>query len=211
MTYKTRTNYNMAPQYPRSKIYKIVNSVNDIIYIGSTTLKYLSERMGNHRQKQKDVVNKNSPFYIAMRAIGVEHFKIVLEHYFPCTSKDQLEKEEYRVLDAYIAAGTSVYNSTINGKPSVEHILKTVAANTGDKSCKFKHGSVSFYSKGSSPSWMFNYTLDGKRICTSYAIKKHGFWNAKAMIEAQRQIIYPKWVKDPEEAILDELNAIDMD
>jgi hypothetical protein len=201
----------MAPQYPRSKIYKIVNTVNDIIYVGSTTLNYLSSRMGTHRQDHVKP-ERGSPIYVAMRAIGFQHFKIVLEHNFPCLTKDELEKEEYRVLDAYIAAGTSIYNSKINGEHSVEARLKIGAANTGENNRRFTYGSVNFCSTpGRKPAWMLQYRLNGKAFHKTRAVAKYGFWQAKAMIEAERKLVFPNWVKDPEEDILDQFNAIEMD
>ena len=42
------------PNYKNGKIYKIVNDVDDCIYIGSTTLS-LNMRMIYHRKKQKRI------------------------------------------------------------------------------------------------------------------------------------------------------------
>src|SRR5687767_10443728 len=104
------------PDYTRGKIYTIRNSVNTTVYVGCTTLKLLCTRMACHRAEVPNVERRSSPLYKAMRELGVENFKIVLHHLFPCQSKDELEAEEIKVLDAIIAAGTPVYNDTIGGK-----------------------------------------------------------------------------------------------
>ena len=45
---------NNEMDYQSSKIYKITSHLGDKIYIGSTTKKYLSDRMASHRGAYKD-------------------------------------------------------------------------------------------------------------------------------------------------------------
>jgi group I intron endonuclease len=94
------------PDYQNGKIYKIVNDVNDAIYIGSTSLE-LSTRMAGHRENAK---TKTTQFYTAMREIGVEHFRIILIKPSPCSSKAELEAEEYRVMKEMKDNGEILYN-----------------------------------------------------------------------------------------------------
>ena len=63
--------------YQESKIYKIYNTVNDEIYIGSTTRK-LSERMAEHRKPCNIKRHENLPIYKAFIEFGVENFFIEL-------------------------------------------------------------------------------------------------------------------------------------
>ena len=80
------------PNYQESKIYKIYNTVNDEIYIGSTTRK-LSERMAEHRRR----INGRYlqfPIYKAFREHGVENLYIELVEKCPCNDKDELRKKE---------------------------------------------------------------------------------------------------------------------
>ena len=65
------------PNYQESKIYKIYNTVNDEIYIGSTTRK-LSERMAEHRKPCNIKRHENLPIYKAFIEFGVESFFIEL-------------------------------------------------------------------------------------------------------------------------------------
>ena len=85
--------------YENGKIYKIEpiceHEPSDI-YIGSTTKKYLSDRMSEHRcdfrrsEKTKKVVNSS----ILFQKYGVENCKIILIEKFSCESKDELVAKE---------------------------------------------------------------------------------------------------------------------
>ena len=75
------------------KIYKIYSTINDDIYIGSTTLK-LCERMRNHRSSISFGRYINYNIYKAFREHGVESFYIELIEKCPCNDKDELRKKE---------------------------------------------------------------------------------------------------------------------
>ena len=93
----------------KNKIYKIVNTIDDMIYIGSTVTN-LSDRMGNHRSKAK-MAHKNSKLYTHIKNLGVEHFKIILIKSFNCNNKDELEAEEYNEIN--IADKSKLLNENI--------------------------------------------------------------------------------------------------
>ncbi len=76
--------------YNNGKIYCIRNSVNDEIYVGSTTQR-LSKRMFLHK---KDMKTKGGNLYKEMNRIGVENFYIELIENHPCNSKEELGKKE---------------------------------------------------------------------------------------------------------------------
>ena len=86
-------------KYEQGKIYKLVNSVNDMIYIGSTT-EPLHKRWVSHLTEYKR--RPNNKLYTKIREIGIEHFKIILLSIYPCESKSQSvlrEREEYDTYD----------------------------------------------------------------------------------------------------------------
>jgi len=203
----------MPANYQLSKIYTIINNVNANIYVGSTIQNHLSSRMTLHRL---DAKTKNSAWNIAMRTIGAENFRIVLHHVFPCNSKDELLAEEMRVINSYIAAGTTVYNSIINGKPNKEVKAKIAVGvkavvKIGADNAQFGFGSLRLSTIGQAqPKWRFSYRKDGKSICRSFATAKYGFWPAKALAEAERKKVYPDWKTD-EEMAGDDLGAIEWD
>jgi len=60
--------------YQNSKVYKIINENNEIIYIGSTAEKHLSQRFQTHRHK--------SP-----------NNKIILIENYPCNNREELRNE----------------------------------------------------------------------------------------------------------------------
>ena len=79
------------PNYNNGKIYKIVNNIDNMIYIGSTTTK-LCYRMAVHRCKMR--YNNNINLYNHMRKLGIDNFKIVLIEEYSCNNKEQLLRHE---------------------------------------------------------------------------------------------------------------------
>ena len=86
--------------YKYSKVYKITNSIDDEIYIGSTTYQYLATRINSHRMMCKDISGRrDSKLYNKMRELGVENFKIELLEEVNCESKEDLLKKEQEYID----------------------------------------------------------------------------------------------------------------
>ena len=83
--------------YNNGKIYKIESHSGDMIYIGSTTKKYLSQRMDTHRagykQWKKGKTNLITSFTI-FEEYGLENCNIVLLELCPCESKDMMHSRE---------------------------------------------------------------------------------------------------------------------
>jgi group I intron endonuclease len=108
--------------YQFGKVYKVVNDVNDTIYVGSTAQQRLSLRMRDHRHNS---MTRSSKFYSAMNEIGAHHFSIILICTYPCATKDELESKEHEIIKALQKAGQCMYNSMIEKhKHSVESIAK---------------------------------------------------------------------------------------
>ena len=85
----------MPVDYQEGKIYKIYNTINDDIYIGSTTQK-LCERMREHRTYCK--IRAHLPLYKAMVEYGKGYFYIELLEKHPCSDKDELRKKKVSIL-----------------------------------------------------------------------------------------------------------------
>ena len=83
-------------RYKGGKIYKIVNDVDDEIYVGSTCLS-LAKRFYNHKQKAKTRLEQR--VYKHLNAIGWENVRIILIEEFPCQSKMELEKRERHFIE----------------------------------------------------------------------------------------------------------------
>ena len=201
----------MPVKYQLGKIYKIVNNVNNIIYIGSTCQKRLSSRLSSHR---REAIDRTSKWNIAMRTTGVQNFTIVLVHAFPCQSKDELEAEEYRVLDATIAAGIPVYNSIIAGKANAETKTKMSLAQKGENNNNFQFGSLTKHSTHGKPKsrWIFAYvdSVTNKRIFKSFSIAKYGEYGAHWRAEEIRKQVYPEYGTE-EDCTCDDFGEIEWD
>lgn len=85
------------PNYSNGKIYKLVNNVNNLIYIGSTINK-LRVRFAGHKVPSK-INNRKSKLYELMREIGKYNFKIILIENFSCNSKEELNSREQYWID----------------------------------------------------------------------------------------------------------------
>ena len=101
--------------YQEGKIYKIYNTINDEIYIGSTTQK-LCERMAQHRSKHRNECPV-ALVYKAFNEHGVENFFIELVEKCPCNDKDELRKKE----GEYIRALKPVLNKNIAGRTKQDY------------------------------------------------------------------------------------------
>jgi hypothetical protein len=91
------------PNYKQGKIYKIVaiDGSDDEIYIGSTTKKYLSERMTSHRNGYKQwKAGKRGKVtsHDLFDKYGLDECEIILLESVPCNSKDELlAREKYYI------------------------------------------------------------------------------------------------------------------
>ena len=100
--------------YSKAKIYKVLNDVDDDVYIGATC-QSLSMRMVGHRKARTSTKHKNYKLYRKMNEIGVEHFYIELFKETPCDNKEQLRAIEGDYIRKY---GT--LNSNIAGRTREE-------------------------------------------------------------------------------------------
>ena len=81
------------PDYSKSKIYKIVCNVTNLIYIGSTT-QTLSQRLQDHRSDYKKYLNKKFPFISSFKIIENNNYEIILIEDCRCERKEQLLSRE---------------------------------------------------------------------------------------------------------------------
>jgi len=101
--------------YQNGKIYQIVNSINDKIYIGSCSTD-LRIRFHKHKSEAlNNFLNVNRKFYDFYRE-NVDEFKIVLIENFPCNSKNELEKREFEILKEKIKelGRDTIYNLSLS-------------------------------------------------------------------------------------------------
>lgn len=109
--------YNKETDLYEGWIYKIVNDINNKVYIGQTRTG-ISMRFAGHKQSAHNLKKKT---YIAnaMRKIGVEHFTIIPICQINCKSIEELEKclddKEIEIIAFYNQNNVSLYNQTKGG------------------------------------------------------------------------------------------------
>ena len=104
------------PNYQGSKIYKIYNTINDDIYVGSTTQK-LCERMRDHRFCITDAKAGKQLIYKAFIEHGVDNFYIELIEKYPCNDRGELRRKE----GEYIRELKPSLNKVIAGRTKQEY------------------------------------------------------------------------------------------
>lgn len=120
-------------------IYKIVNTVNDKIYIGQTT-ESLEKRFSRHIGYQLKDKNYNSKIHRAMLKYGIDKFSIHLIE--EVNNQDELNKREYywiHKLDT-IKNGYNINDSgfkcggdTLTNNPNLKKIAKKISESTKGK------------------------------------------------------------------------------
>jgi hypothetical protein len=175
-----------AMSYQNGKIYKVVNDLNDFVYIGSTT-QPLPKRWGLHKSASQKKSNK---FYDAVRELGSEHFRIVLIENFPCGSRAELEAREYSVQKNSDA--TKLYNSIIGGKHPQDLCDRRSEAMKGEKNHFFARGGITHDERKCALSFRFRWSEDGQRCTKSFS---YGTKRSKEMAYmaalAEQERVYP--------------------
>ena len=80
------------PCYQNGKVYKIVNDVDDKIYIGSTC-NPLYKRLYGHKSRGKGW-QPEFTFYHHLNKVGWDNVRIILIENYPCKTMDELRARE---------------------------------------------------------------------------------------------------------------------
>jgi group I intron endonuclease len=199
--------------YKNGKIYKLVNSENEKIYIGSTCTP-LKNRMARHLVSAKDP-RRTSTIYNEMRRIGSDNFSIAKIERFPCNQRDQLEVREFQIMRHMLRQGHELLNSTIVfRKASEDHKLKMSIAqkgrvfsqesrdkmslarkgkNLGETNPQFKRGCLirSEATPSNGARWRFQWSENGKLRNKSFSVSKYTENGARRLAEKVQNQIYP--------------------
>jgi len=78
------------------KIYKLYSKQQNITYIGSTAMYYLSQRLVTHKSSHKRYLNNKSKssYTTSFKILECEDYKIELLENYPCANKKQLKDRE---------------------------------------------------------------------------------------------------------------------
>jgi hypothetical protein len=109
------------PDYSKSKIYTIRCRTNEsLIYVGSTTEKYLSTRLAKHRGDSKLEKCMNYKLYVEVNN-DWSNWYIELHENYPCNSKEELCKREGEIIRQI---GT--LNSKIAGRDKRQYYFENI-------------------------------------------------------------------------------------
>ncbi len=118
-------------KYENCYVYKIVNNIDNLIYIGSTT-NSLFKRMTTHKINSRCSKFKNRKIYNHMNLYGEDKFKIEPIEEFKNIGRDELRKYE----DKYIKE----FNTVINGLNTKYEVGINCDHNTRRNQCLICHG-----------------------------------------------------------------------
>lgn len=78
----------MTSRYQNAKIYRIVNNVDDLEFVGGTC-SGLSQRLSQHKLLARKYPHKR--LYSHLNSVGWENTKLILIESFPCPDKNHLD------------------------------------------------------------------------------------------------------------------------
>ena len=102
------------PDYSKGKIYKILNNIDDNVYVGST-VKTLSQRMAQHRSATK--IKQHNKLYKHINELGVENFYIELIENYSCN-----DVYELRAREGHFIREIATLNNCIAGRTQKEYL-----------------------------------------------------------------------------------------
>jgi hypothetical protein len=114
------------PNYTNGKVYKLVNNVDDLIYIGSTC-QSLAKRKGGHKRMSKS--KPDILVYTHLISIGWDNVRIVLIESVNASNKEELLSREQHYID--------IMNPSLN-KRSANSICEHNTRKDRCKKCKGK-------------------------------------------------------------------------
>lgn len=134
--------------YQQAKIYKITTLQTDKIYIGSTCKKYLSSRLGEHKNQLNKYKNGKCNYTSSFELLDkYNDCEIILIENFPCNNKDELHAKERYYTELYkdICINKYVPNRSIkewrsDNAEEIKNYMKEYRINNKDKIkeyCKF--------------------------------------------------------------------------
>ena len=105
-----------------SYIYRIINNINDKVYIGKTAFD-ISKRFKEHCNDAFKKTEEKRPLYAAMRKYGIEYFTI--EQIEECSDAAAADREAYWI--SMYSAYEKGYNATLGGDGKFLYDHKAIA------------------------------------------------------------------------------------
>ena len=118
--------------YANKKIYKIVCNITGKVYIGSTSKKYLSERLSGHRRHYNSYKLGKGNFTTSYDVLENNDYSIILLENYPCNDKNERNARERYYLETI-----ECVNKNLPGRKSDEY-FKQYAELNKDKITSYK-------------------------------------------------------------------------
>ncbi len=109
-------------KYAEGKIYKIISDQTDMIYVGSTSEKYLSSRLNRHRSNYKGYLVGKYNYVTSFEILKYDDAKIILLELYPCQCREQLLAKEQSYIDIFKSKTVNIQNAF--GKDLEGNIVK---------------------------------------------------------------------------------------
>ena len=92
-------NYRLTRFYTIDSVF---SDVNEPVYIGATTKKYLSQRMPAYREAYKNFKAGQGPYngvFDIFNKFGIENCRILLLEKYPCDNINELQAKKQHLID----------------------------------------------------------------------------------------------------------------
>jgi len=156
-------------RYPTGIIYKVSNSVNEIIFIGSTT-QADREPLNDHVYRSK---SGQSKFSAAIREIGGEMFSLEELKVMINVTRDELVRRAFHYIGLY--KPEQLYNMQRGyGRVSVETRAKISDSTKGQKHPRFKRGSIAVCDN---TRFRYFHHIDGKQFSKTFSYGPKSQWD----------------------------------
>tara|TARA_R110000782_G_scaffold46341_1_gene102415 strand:- start:105 stop:590 length:486 start_codon:yes stop_codon:yes gene_type:complete len=103
----------MVVNYNNGKIYKLVCNISGLIYIGSTTKEFLSQRLNKHRSTYKHWKTGKGNYVTSFKVLENDNFKIVLLEAVNCNSNHELKARERFYIESTDCVNKHIPNRTM--------------------------------------------------------------------------------------------------
>ena len=117
----------MKVNYQNAKIYKIIDNVTNAIYVGSTC-KTLEHRLRAHEYNFKAFKANKQNFITSFKILQNADYKIELIKLYPCTTKQELELEEGKMIKQFRNEKLNIVNKFVAGQTRAQYYQKNKIA-----------------------------------------------------------------------------------
>lgn len=173
------------------QIYKMTNSVDDMVYIGSTTALLLNDRLCQHKYNARKRYDNNK-LYDHMRHVGAENCTIHLIKKYFTISKKKLEQKEYAEMHKYDTK--MLLNTNTEYKKRSDEYLKNWRLARNARGWIFhRDRSKQQPKRGDSIEyqWYDHSNTKAERKSKVWSVQKYGYEAAWQLAEDYRNVKFP--------------------